>query len=320
MNTSVADPRRPALLLPPPLPPGSTIGLVAPAGPVLDQEAFSSGVRLLHELGYATRFRRDLPGRSHGYLAAGDDERARDFNELWAAPDISAVLAVRGGYGSLRMVNGIDMALVRSHPKRFIGFSDITVLHAALFKHAGLVTFHGPVLTSLASADRDSIASFVDALSVATPFCLEARNIEVLRPGRASGPLLGGNLTNLVHLLGTVHELDWRGAILVLEDIGEAPYRIDRMLTHLQAAGRLEGLAGLILGSFRCNAGESDSNRRSNEEIVWARVLELFSNQPIPLWANFPVGHECCNRTLPLGASAEMDSNRPCLQIFFPMP
>ncbi len=295
-------------ILPPRLERGDTIGLPAPAGPIRDQEQFAAGVRLLKEMGFAVKFDRDI-FRRDGYLAGDDARRAAEFNAMWADREVKAMLAVRGGYGSLRMVDGVDMELVRRHPKIIAGFSDITVLLCAIRRATGLVTFHGPTVSTLAAGSRESVeALFATLAAPRPPEPLRAPRLEILAGGSARGRLLGGNLTNLVHLLGTPHELDWQGAIVFLEDVGEAPYRVDRLLTHLKAAGRLNGLAGLLLGSFTdCGATES----------IWQRVLEIVGDA-IPVWANLPVGHGPDNHTLPLGVTVEMDGATGTLRFATP--
>ena len=300
---------------------GDTIGLVMPAGPVQNEEHFVAGVRLLREMGFAVKFGQDVPDRKTGYLAGDDAERAREVHELWADPEVKALLAVRGGYGCLRTVELLDMELIRQHPKLFIGFSDVSVLLAALTKATGLVTFHGPVLTTLTRSDPETIQSFFEALTGRLPRLIRPGGIEILASGPlARGRLLGGNLTTLTHLLATPHELSWRNALVFLEDVGEPAYRLDRLLTHLKQAGRLDKLAGLLLGSFHAFHADSgeDSCETADAEQVWNRALELLGNDHIPIWGNFPVGHGVRNLVLPLGVEAELDSGNGTLRLLGP--
>ncbi len=291
-----------------PLKKGDTIGIIAPAGPVRNENDFSAGLKILADLGFKTRYRSDIL-RHDDYLAGTDQERLAELHELWRDPEVQAILAVRGGYGCLRLLPDLDFALIRQQPKILIGFSDLTVLLSAIRQKTGLITFHGPMLTTLARSDRDSQEAFFDLLTGRTRPEIKSKGLEILRGGQAQGNLLPGNLTSLVHLLGTPWEPQWRDAILVLEDIGEAPYRIDRLLTHLWAAGRLEQIAGLILGDF---------DQCGEKEIIWQRALDLLAHHPIPIWANFPCGHGSRNRILPLGAEVQLDSAAG--RLVFPQP
>lgn len=285
-----------------PLTPGDTVGLFAPSGPI-SEENFRAGLRILEGMGFNVKYRRDIL-RRHTYLAGSDQERAGELSELWRDPEVKALLAVRGGYGALRLLPLLDMDLFKTIRKPLIGFSDITILHAALHRHGGLITMHGPMLGTLPKSDRPSQEAFFNMLTGQVPEQIKPKNLEILRSGSAQGILKGGNLTNLTHLIGTEYEDTLAGSILLLEDVGESPYRIDRLLTHLQAAGRLSQVAGIILGDF-IDCGDV--------ELVWTRVLELFAGSTFPIWGNFPAGHGNRNETLPLGVEVEMDSSHGCL-------
>jgi len=306
------------LIHPPPLKKGDTIGLIAPAGPLQNKDGFVAGVKLLREAGFEVKFSPGLElSTGGGYLAGTDRERVDEFHKFWADPEVKALLAVRGGYGSLRIAEALDMNLIRRQPKILVGFSDISVLLTTIFKKTGLVTFHGPVLTSLVKNDRESIQLFFETITGRFPSKIKAKGIEILKTGRAKGRLVGGNLTSLVHLLASPHELSWDNTILFIEDVGEAPYRIDRMLTHLYQAKRLDNLGGLLLGSFRMDMEQNNSDE-NGYDAIWNRVLELFLKKNIPVWGKFPVGHGLQNYTLPLGIEAEMDSSSGSLMINSP--
>ncbi len=302
-----ATPETPATLLPPPLRKGDTIGLVAPAG-AWNTEDFAKGIQLLTELGFKMKILRNLDAKEN-YLAGTDDHRSALFNEVWRDPEVNAVMAVRGGYGCLRILADIDYELIRANPKIFVGFSDITALHQAIVQKTGLVTFHGPMVTTLPNSDRESVQSFCTTLSRGFPDPIASRSIEILKPGNGRGPLSGGNLTTVLHLIATSFETSWRDKIVFLEDIGEAPYRIDRILTHLKMAGRFTGINGLLLGSF------TDCGDR---EMIWSRVKELFADESFPIWADFPIGHGASNRVVPLGLEAMMDSSSGTLSFSGP--
>ncbi len=290
-------------LIPAGLKPGDTIGLVAPAGPITDRTAFAEGVRILEEAGYRIKTPADL-FRKVDYLAGSDRQRADQFSEIWCDPEVRAVLTVRGGYGCLRLLPLLDLAQLAILPKILVGFSDLTVLLNELGRDLNLVTWHGPMLNTLVRCDQESLASFLAMLAGKSPAEIHPAELRIIRPGHSQGRLIGGNLACLSHLVGTPHEPDWRGTILFLEDTGEPLYRVDRMLTHLERAGCLRQLAGLILGTFTNGKGEEEAWT----ELVWDRVREV-AGQDYPIWGNFPVGHGCRNLSLPVGAAAKMDSN-----------
>lgn len=294
-------------ILPPALERGDVIGLIGPSGP-WQEEPFRKGVQILTELGFQVTFPRSLL-QQEGYLAGSDQHRQDMLTEIWRNPDVKAVMAVRGGYGSLRILADLDYDLIKDQPKILIGFSDVTALLTAVTKHTGLITFHGPMLTTLDTSDRESVHHLFTTLCSRTAQPIKPSDLEILRPGITRGTLAGGNLTTLTHLVSTPYEMPWQDAILFIEDTGEAPYRLDRMLTQLYLSGRLKKIRGLILGSFD-NCG--------NQEEIWARVLTLFQ-EDIPIWANFPTGHGSRNMTLPIGAEAEMDSSTGKLTFTAPL-
>jgi muramoyltetrapeptide carboxypeptidase len=284
--------------LPPPVKKGDTIGIIAPAGPVEDRQSFEAGLALLESFGFRVKIDIGVTCKA-GYLSGTDAQRTSCFQDAWSDPNIKAIVAARGGFGSMRMLSSIDMALLRNNPKRLIGFSDLTCLLTAMLAGTNLVGFHGPMVATLAKSDQSSIESFFAALTEKWPQPLHLPEVEIIKSGKAAGRLLGGNLTTLAHLIGTRFEPPWRNTILFLEDVGEALYRVDRLLTHLKEAGCLGGISGLILGSFE-KCGDYD--------LIISRAGELLYDLNIPIWANFPVGHGECNRTLPVGIHAVMDS------------
>ncbi|HHO47371.1 MAG TPA: LD-carboxypeptidase [Desulfobacteraceae bacterium] len=284
---------------------GGCIGLFSPAGPVRDQEKVHAGVRLLHELGFRTK-QLNLSAPAQDYLAADDRTRIDEFHALWADDETDALMAVRGGYGCLRILKDIRLDLVRHRPKILIGFSDVTALLNLVSEQGGLVAVHGPVVSSLADTDPASIQALAALLSGGLPEYNPRGRIEILRGGKASGILKGGNLTTLIHLIGTPWELSLANALLVLEDTGEQMYRLDRMLTQLYHGGKLDNLAGIILGTFDHGLDAVENLRI--EERIWRRVLEITAEFGYPVWGNFPVGHRNPNYPLLIGASATMDS------------
>ena len=301
---TIREKKRP-IIFPSPIQKGDAIGLVAPAGSLISRDNFAAGIQILEEKGFNLKFNRKLLARK-GYLAGTDQERADEFNGLWSDPDVKAIVAARGGYGSLRMVDLLDMKQIRRNPKIFIGFSDLTVLLNAIHRKTKLVTFHGPVVTTLATIDRQSQTRFFDVLTKKISGLIKPSRIKVLKGGKAKGFLFGGNLTTLVHMIGTPYEIPWTGIILFIEDIGESPYRLDRLLTHLDKAGRLQKINGLLLGSF---ADNDKKERAVLLKTVQKRITEILNGRDIPVWTNFPTGHCRQNLTLPIGVEVTMDSN-----------
>ncbi len=295
-------------ILPPRLRPGDVLGLAAPAGPIAP-EVLRQGIELLEGAGLKLKYAPDLD-RREAYLAGTDERRLAELHRLWDDDQVKAILAVRGGYGCARLLSGLDFDLIARKPKILLGFSDLTTLLNAISRRTGLVTYHGPLLSTLA---RDGRPALLDALNALAPNADQPpplKGLEVLRPGRAQGPLLGGNLTCLVHLLATPYEPELTGAILLLEDINEPAYRLDRMLTQLGLSGRLDRIAGVILGEFLGGDGQTIADL----ELIWRRVLAL-TRHLVPVWANFPVGHGPRNILLPIGLPVMMDSDSGRLRL-----
>jgi muramoyltetrapeptide carboxypeptidase len=275
--------------------------VIAPSSP-FDPEELARGLAVLRDrLGLVPRHRPDLIARQ-GYLAGDDARRLEEWREAVADPEARAIFCARGGYGAMRLLPAIDPAPLLARPKVLVGFSDVTALHAVL-NRAGLATVHGPVLTQLGRAPEAAVAQLeallsgaprrADAWSAPAPGAGLAGSGSV-RAGRASGPLLGGSLTLLAHLCGTPFLPSLDGAILLLEDVDEKPYRLDRYLTQLRLAGALDRLAGVALGQFtRCDGAGS-----RGEAVVrgWAAGLG------VPVVEGLPVGHEDLNLAVPLGA------------------
>jgi muramoyltetrapeptide carboxypeptidase len=276
---------------------GDTIGIAAPASP-FDPDELERGRAVLHDMGYKTRLAEDLMARS-GYLAGADDHRATQLERILCDPQVHAVMCARGGYGTLRILNRLDYDLVRVHAKPLIGFSDITALHHAFGQVAGVITFHGPVVTTMAHADPATRHALVTAVAGNDPCRIVSDRTQEIIAGKASGPVAGGNLTVLSHLIGTPYHPVFKDRIVVLEDCAEAPYRIDRMLTQMKMAGCFDDVAGLVIGSFfRCG--------RKSE--LFAVIKACFTDLRVPVAAGFSVGHDGGNLTVPLGIAASLDT------------
>jgi len=299
---------------PKPLRSGDTIALFAPAGPLRRPDKLHDGIRILEQAGFRVLLPPDLSERQQGYLAGGDVIRRAELHRLWADESVRALMAVRGGYGCLRLLPDLDLTMCRQRPKMLLGFSDLTALLHAVGHGAGMVTFHAAMAGNLATCDRDTTLATLEIMAGHMPWQRRLAGIEVLRGGPARGRLAGGNLTTLVHLLATPWEPPWTDTLLLLEDTGEAPYRIDRMLTHLKFAGRLEEVRGILLGDFHA-AGDKRDQVLAQREAIWHRVLELTEHSRIPVWGNVPLGHAGRNLPWPLGVEAEMDSDRVTLNL-----
>ena len=282
---------------PPPLAPGDTVAVAAPASHV-SREPWEAGVQVLQEWGFQVRCGSEVL-KSRAWGAATDQLVARRFEELWLDPEVKAVIGVRGGYGSLKILPFLNLAALQHNPKRLVGFSDLTNLLWDLHRRLNLVTFHGPVVAQLADLTPEARENFYQWLVAPGPRPLAYPGLTVIHPGEAVGPLAGGNLTTLCHLVGTPFAPQFAGYLLFLEDHNEALYRLDRMLHHLLLAGVLDGVAGVVLGSF-LNCGSHDG------------LLEVFTTAlaplKVPVLAEFPLGHQPDNHTLPLGAWARLNA------------
>lgn len=292
---------------PPRLRPGGLIGVISPAGPV-NASDLKPDLDLLTSWGFSIRESPHLYDR-HDYLAGEDEDRLSDLHAMFMDSEIAAVFCARGGYGSLRLLDRIDYDLIRDHPKILVGYSDITALLMAIHKKTGLVTFHGPMARGLSSVSDDSIQGLLGILSSDQPVSFDLMKGTPLISGKAEGPLMGGNLSLICHLVGTPFLPSLNGAILFIEDRGEPLYRIDRMLTHLALAGQLGGIAGLIGGQFIDCGQPSEIDRL---------LMAVASDLAIPLVTGFPVGHGPNNLTLPLGMTARLDTRLMTLSALKP--
>ena len=296
--------------IPPSLKKGDLLGVVAPAGQLTDETLFHSGVQILAEMGFEVKFPRELwPGMD--YLSDCDENRADELNAFFRDSEVKGILSMRGGYGCLRILDRINLDIVAANPKFLMGFSDITVLHNYLFLKTGLVSLHGPTLTSLAGSSMETLEKFHSSLTGQWSRPIYDRSIIQLQgSGRVTAPLIGGNLASIVTLLGTKYDCLWGECILFLEDINEPLYKVDRMLTQLYMAGKFEKIQGVILGNFSPPKAESGLDELRYKETIWKRILEICPNKQIPVWGDFPSGHCAHNLTFPIGARTTMDCSR----------
>ncbi|AIF44651.1 LD-carboxypeptidase [Virgibacillus sp. SK37] len=291
---------------------GDTIGIIAPAGPP-DQEKLQKAIPFLESLGLKVNVGKHI-NEIHGYLAGTDQQRLEDFHNMVADPTIKAIIFARGGYGTGRIVSSIDYELIRNNPKIIWGYSDITYLHTAIRQQTGLVTFHGPMVASdIGKEEFDDFSAemFMQLFEPATYVYTEKVSpLHVISPGNGTGMLVGGNLSLIVSTLGTPFEIDTNGKLLLLEDIGEEPYRVDSMLNQLKLAGKLEKAAGVILGDF------ADAEPTLKHSLTLEKVFsDYLSNLNCPVLSGFKIGHCLPHFAVPLGVEAELSADTKTLTI-----
>ncbi len=290
------------LLKPPAINPPANCAVVAPASP-MDEHMIISGAQKLKEIGIIPPESVVLP-QDHKYLAGSDNKRATAFMEAFKDSDTEVIFCVRGGYGCSRILDSLDFDLISKNPKLFVGYSDITFLHCALWSQCRLVTIHGPTISQLRVLPDNEIRLLAELFTSPSKPEYHFPLAQTIKSGTAVGRVLGGNLTCLCHVLGTQYEPDFADCILVLEDRGEALYRIDRMLNHLKLAGKLDSLRGLVLGEF-ISCGPVSA--------IWELVHDVLKGINIPVLAGIPVGHGSRNIPLPLGLEAVLDSDEKTL-------
>ena len=292
---------------------GDTIGIIAPAS-CTTYEKVLEAKKNIEDMGYKVILGECTKKQWYSY-AGTDEERAEEINSFFADKSIDAIICMRGGYGSNRLIELLDFEVIKRNPKIFVGYSDITTLHIALNEKANLITFHGPMAVSnfTGNYNRDTYENFIEMLSN-SKYEQSIKNItkelKVLNEGRAKGKLVGGNLATLIATLGTEYDLDYNGKILFLEEIGEKTYKIDRFLNQLKKHGVFEKIEGLVLGDFKNCIQDSEKDMT---------LLEVFQNYfkelKKPVIYNFESGHSEPMLTLPLGAICEIDTYNKELKV-----
>jgi len=303
-------------LNPPALRKGDVIGICAPASPPLRDGDLGRGVSYLEGLGYRVEVSPNILQKS-GYLAGTDRQRADDLNRFFRDPRIRAIVALRGGYGSMRILPMIDYSAVRKNPKIFVGYSDLTVLQFALWTKCKLVSFAGPMVAGEMSRGLKGYAEeiFWRMITDKRPVGKLRTRLSAMARGKSRGTLIGGNLSMVNHLIGTPYFPSTRNSILFFEDIGEKPYRIDRMLHHLKLAGALKSIRGVILGQFTDCAPEA-----RKPSLTMRRVTEgIFGDLGVPVVRGLRHVHVAGSLTLPVGLPVTIDAGKdPCIR--FPEP
>ena len=285
----------------------STIGIVSPSY-WLDEKILKKTAKCFKDLGYDI-----VIGNSNllqcGPFAGTPQERADDINNMFANPDIDAIICARGGYGANRVLPLLDYNLIQANPKIFMGYSDITAFLASITQKTGLITFHGPMLSTFKKGMvnynfdlMENILGGSESVTIQSPSGLPAC---ILKPGKAKGPLWGGNMCLLINRLGTPDQLNTAGAILFIEDIDEYLYAFDRMLVHMKKAGMFENIKGLIIGELVEMKDYDDPFGKSTDEIV----MDVCGDLDIPIISNFPCGHGIYQATLPISIPVQLDAN-----------
>ncbi len=287
------------ITFPPLLKKHSRVALVSPAGPIAGEEDLERARENALALGWEPVTGKHA-GKKHGYLAGEDAHRVEDLNDAIRNPDIDGIWCVRGGYGAMRLLDDIDYTAFAKNPKPLIGYSDITAIHSAIYNKTSLVTFHGP--TAREKLSDFSRASLIKAVVEQSDSCGVAPNAREIVAGRAEGRLAGGNLSLIAALIGTPYAVNLAGAILILEDVGEPLYRIDRMMHQLLLAGALNGCKGIALGDF------TGADENGSTEAFDALLGGFAKKLDVPCLAGIPVGHIAEQWTIPIGAQATLDT------------
>lgn len=303
--------------------PGDTVGLITPGTAVTDPDDLAKVKEILDFLGLKYKLGVNVKSGT-GYKSRSISERVNDIHSFFEDPDVKGVFCIRGGYGSIQILDYIDYKMIRENPKVFLGYSDITALHLAINKFSGLITFHGPVMVS--SFTEFTMNSLKQAImnnqiigKVSNPQTIanfrKVHPIRTIKSGIAEGKLIGGNLSLITSLMGTKYEINTKDSILFIEDVGEEPYRLDRMLSQLKIAGKFRDAKGIIIGECAgCNFDKLNSSR------VWDYTLgeildQTFSDLEIPILFGLTIGHTADQITLPIGLNAILDADEGSIMI-----
>ncbi|MEW6129255.1 MAG: LD-carboxypeptidase [Acidobacteriota bacterium] len=311
------------LIKPKALKSGDTVGLITPSTEVIDPDRLALAQHTLKYFGLKPRMGKNVGRRSIDYKSS-IQMRLDDLHEMFSDKTVAAIFAVRGGYGSPHLLDKIDYPLIQKNPKIFLGYSDITALHLAIHRQTGLVTFHGPVAVSgfsdytqnafrRALFDKNSLGKFTNPKE--ENLLRPEHSFRTIKSGKVTAPMIGGNLSLIVSLMGTPYEMDTRGKLLFLEDVDEQPYSIDRMLTNLRLAGKLEQAAGIIFGEC-AGCGPRDFQPSFASPYSLGEVLNnILGDLKIPVLYGLTIGHTKDQLTLPLGLTGMLDADEGILDI-----
>lgn len=300
--------------------PGDRVGIVAP-GSYIDLKELLETVENLQKLGFKTYYTGNVMKR-YGYLAGRDEERVQDLHEMFKNPEIDWIIAARGGYGCTRILPMLDYDLIAKHPKVLMGYSDITALLFAIYEKTGLIGFHGPVgISNFNDFSIDYMKKVLYSPDEGVVLRSKKQQFDgqeipfTVRSGKARGRLVGGNLSLATALIGTPYDVDYSGKIVFLEEVGEEPYRIDRMLTQMIEAGKFKNAKGIVLGKFwNCEIKKEKpefENSLTLTEVIYDRLFKL----GIPVFYGASFGHINNKFTLPFGVKAELDATEKTITL-----
>lgn len=311
-------------LLPLPLKKGDKVGIISPSAATADRIQFQFAQETLEALGFEVQLGKNLKNR-RGHLAGTDQERSNDLNEMFADQDIKAIICIRGGSGASRILPLIDYKTVKRNPKPLMGYSDITALHNAIHAKTGLITFHGPNGTGSWNSFNvkqfenmffnQQLVTFENEAVKGDDLIIKQNRIQTISSGKAKGKILGGNLTVLTALSGTTYLPDFKNAILFIEDIGEDPYKIDRMMSTLKLNGTLDKINGFIFGQCSDCSPSGGYGRLTLDDILDDYILPL----GIPAYKGAMIGHVPKQFIVPVGAEVEMDADNGTFRMLHPI-
>lgn len=280
---------------------GDTIGVAAPSAR-FDDIQLQKGIHCLKAMGFRVYVPESIY-KEKRYLAGSDRDRAEVVNDLFSAPNIKGIISARGGFGAMRMLEYLNWDEIKENPTLFIGFSDASSLISSLIQKAGFCSVHGPNLVSLAKAGQETLDGFYRAVTGQLNE-ISIEGDQWLAKGKGSGPLLGGNLATLVHMIGTRFAPEFHNGILFIEDIGEPAYKIDRMLFQMKMAGLFDHIKGVVTGSFEGCA---------NSDYIPEILSEIFNGYQVPVCMGLDAGHGPVNLSLPMGVRVTLDSEKSVL-------
>ncbi len=308
------------LIIPKKIAQGDTVRLIAPAG-FVSQKQLDYTTKTLEKLGLKTIYSKIILKKT-GYLAGSDSGRLNDLHAAFLCKKSQLILCIRGGYGTMRLLKNIDYDLIRQHPKIIIGYSDITALLQAIYKYSGLVGFHGVVGISAFTAYTKSAFGQILMQPSNQQLILNYQPPEnknptpyIIQSGKATGILAGGNLSMLVALLGTPYDISWKGKLIFIEEINEYPYKIDKFLTQLLLAGKLQEASGLILGVFNACDIDGENTKREKSFSLQEVLTERLKPLNIPILYGFSFGHISRQAIFPIGILAEMNTHTQSVRL-----